>query len=89
VDADSLANPSIESFPIRLKTSAAKSNPNAGLVLVLTLLRTDFAVRLRVVKETKSLGLKLQDSLDFQRLTIQRCKLGQHFIHGAMGCHAV
>lgn len=89
MDAHALSNPTIESITIGLKAPAAKRYPNAGLVLMLPILGANLAFNLRIVEQFEPLGVKLQDSFDFERLVIQGFELSQDVIHGAVGCHAV
>jgi hypothetical protein len=89
VYAHALANPTIESITIGLKAATAKRYPNAGLVLMLPILRANFAFSLRIVEQFEPLSVKLQDPFDFERLFIEGSELRQDVIHGAVGRHAV
>lgn len=70
MDADTLAHPAIEGITIRLKAAAAKPYPNAGLVLMVAILRASNALRLWVVKQFEAFGMSFQDAFEFERLLI-------------------
>ncbi|KQP05929.1 hypothetical protein ASF45_34020 [Pseudorhodoferax sp. Leaf265] len=89
MNADALANPTIENIAIRLKAPSAEPHPNAGLILVVSFLGTYLALGLRIVEQFEPLGVNLQDPFDLEWLVIKGFKQVQHIIHGAVGCHAV
>ncbi|HCX81529.1 MAG: hypothetical protein A3E00_15250 [Curvibacter sp. RIFCSPHIGHO2_12_FULL_63_18] len=89
MDADTLANPTIERITIRLKAAIAKPYPNASLVLMLTVFRSGDALGLRIVEQFEAFGVSLQDAFELKRLLVGRSQISKHFIYRAMGCHAV